>query len=102
MEIAARYNTTYLTTRDFHTHFKHTIHRALVTRERGINPACGSMCRMCGHHGENSTHIGECDTIRKIFTRIKKFKSLEKRFIYPTSAAARRRQAKRILFAWTV
>jgi hypothetical protein len=99
MEIAARCTTTFLTPRDFHMHFKYVIHRALVMRERGINPACGSMCRMCGHYRENSTHIGECDTIRKIFTRINKFRSLEERFIYPTSAAARRRQAKRILFA---
>jgi hypothetical protein len=99
IEIAARYNTTFLTPRKFHMHFKHIIHRALVTRERGINPACGSMCRMCGHYRENSTHIGECYTIRKIFTLINKLKCLEERFIYPTSAAARRRQAKRILFA---
>jgi hypothetical protein len=54
---------------------------------------------MCGHYREDSTHIGECDTIRKIFTRNNKLRSLEERFIYPTSAAARRRQAKRILFA---
>jgi hypothetical protein len=82
------YTTTFLTPRDFHTHFKHMIHRALVTRERGINiinPACGSMCRMCGHYRESSTHIGECDTIRKIFTRINKLGCLEERFTYPTS-----------------
>jgi hypothetical protein len=54
---------------------------------------------MCGHCRENSTHNEECDTIRKIFTRINKLGCLEERFIYPTSAAARRRQAKRILFA---
>jgi hypothetical protein len=35
----------------------------------------------------------------KFFTRINKLRSLEERFIYPTCAAARRQQAKRILFA---
>jgi hypothetical protein len=98
-EIATRYTTTFLTPRDFHTHFKHIVHRALVTRERGINPACGSMCRLCGRHREISTHVGECGVIRKIFTRINKLECLQERFTYPTSAEGRRGQAKRIPFA---
>jgi hypothetical protein len=75
------------------------IHRALVTRERVINPACGHLCRMCGHHSETSTHVGKCDAIRKIFTRINKFKFLGENFLYPTDDSSRTRQAKRILFA---
>lgn len=37
-EVAARCNTTFLTPKDLHTHFKHITHRALVTRERGCPP----------------------------------------------------------------
>jgi hypothetical protein len=48
-EVAARCNTTFLTPTDFHTHFKHIIHHALVTRERGCSPPeNGTLCRMCG------------------------------------------------------
>jgi hypothetical protein len=54
---------------------------------------------MCGRHRENSTHIGECDVIRIIFTRINRLEFLQERFTYPTSAEGRRWQAKRILFA---
>jgi hypothetical protein len=58
------------------------------------------MCRMCGRHRENSTHVGECDVIRKIFKRIyKKLGCLQERFTYPTSAEGRHWQAKRILIA---
>jgi hypothetical protein len=46
------------------------------------------MCRMCGHYKEKSTHIGECDTIRKIVTRINKLKCLEERFIYPLAQSS--------------
>jgi hypothetical protein len=54
---------------------------------------------MCGLHRETSTHVGKCDVIRKIFTRINKFKCLGADFIYPTDDQNRTRQAKRILFA---
>jgi hypothetical protein len=57
------------------------------------------MCRLCGRHREKSTHVWECDVIRKIFTRINKLECLQERFTYPTSAEGRRGQAKRILFA---
>jgi hypothetical protein len=53
---------------------------------------------MCGRHRENSTHVGESDIIRKIFTRINKLGCLQERFTYPTNAEGRRRQAKRINF----
>eukprot|EP00962_Isochrysis_galbana_P033280 scaffold11111_cov144-Isochrysis_galbana.AAC.2 len=46
-DAASRCTTTFLTPRDVHTHFKHIIHRALTTRERGLTPQYGTLCRMC-------------------------------------------------------
>eukprot|EP00962_Isochrysis_galbana_P040840 scaffold14861_cov124-Isochrysis_galbana.AAC.4 len=43
-DAASRCTTTFLTPRDVHTHFKHIIHRALTTRERGLTPQYGTLC----------------------------------------------------------
>eukprot|EP00962_Isochrysis_galbana_P026255 scaffold8125_cov113-Isochrysis_galbana.AAC.1 len=42
-DAASRCTTTFLTPRDVHTHFKHIIHRALTTRERGLTPQYGTL-----------------------------------------------------------
>ena len=78
-DAASRCTTTFLTPRDVHTHYKHIIHRALTTRERGLTPQCGTLCRMCGLRKENSLHMGECNVIRKLFMRINSLKALEVR-----------------------
>eukprot|EP00962_Isochrysis_galbana_P030943 scaffold10064_cov130-Isochrysis_galbana.AAC.6 len=98
-DAASRCTTTFLTPRDVHTHYKHIIHRALTTRERGLTPQCGTLCRMCGLKKENSLHMGECNVIRKLFMRINSLKALEDPFIFPLTPAARKHQAIRILFA---
>mmetsp|Transcript_24978 Transcript_24978/g.80698 ORF Transcript_24978/g.80698 Transcript_24978/m.80698 type:complete len:225 (+) Transcript_24978:521-1195(+) len=77
----------------------HHPHRALTTRERGLTPQYGTLCRMCGLRRENSLHMGECNVIRKLFMRINSLKALEHPFIFPLTHAARTHQAIRILFA---
>jgi hypothetical protein len=53
---------------------------------------------MCGLHRETSTHVGKCDAVRIVFTRINKFKCLGEDFLFPTDDSNRTRQAKRSLF----
>jgi hypothetical protein len=69
--VAERYATRFLTLKDGATHFKHTRHRAIFTRNRlsGNNKA-DRLCRLCHKTTESSTHLGQCAVIKKLFTRV--------------------------------
>ena len=65
-DIGERYNTKLLTPRDWASHFKNVLHRALMTRSRGS----GEPCRCCGHARENLLHLATCETAGEIFKRL--------------------------------
>jgi hypothetical protein len=67
--LGERYNTAFLSTKDFNLHFKHITHRAVYTRNRIYTTAKKQKCRLCNDHKETSTHLGRCQVIQKLFRR---------------------------------
>jgi hypothetical protein len=63
-DIGERYNTRLLTPRDWGSHFKNVLHRALMVR----SISTGEPCRCCSHAYENLQHFPTCDAAKKIFT----------------------------------
>ena len=69
-KLSAQYTTGFLDPRDFHLHFKHIVHRALVTRQRIGHIT--TRCRLCHSCTETSIHLGKCYHMRALFQRIKR------------------------------
>ena len=55
-DIGARYNNSLLTPRDWTSHFKNVLHRAMLTR----SVTTQSPCRCCGYARENLQHFADC------------------------------------------
>jgi hypothetical protein len=69
--VADIYATRFLTLKDGYTHFKHTTHRAIFTRNRKPgNQKKDQLCRLCHKTRESSTHMGQCRIIQTLFSRI--------------------------------
>ena len=56
-DIGERYNTRLLTPRDWGSHFKNVLHRALLVR----SISSGEPCRCCGYAYENLQHFAKCE-----------------------------------------
>jgi hypothetical protein len=90
----------FLTPRDFHPHFKHIIHRALVTRERGINPPRAGTSAACAASTERPPHTLVSATPSEKYSQASTISAMPRRKTsLPTDDSSRTRQAKRILFA---
>src|SRR6056297_1893306 len=68
--IAARYNNTFLTPRDYHLHFKHITHRRIATNNRFSDRSC--ICRFCHTYPETSMHLARCPSLKAIFGTLNK------------------------------
>ena len=69
-DIGERYNNSFLTPKDWHSHFKNILHRAMWVK--GHDPAPISGCRVCKLVRENIQHFVSCEKISVIFTQWKK------------------------------
>jgi hypothetical protein len=94
--ISSRYNSTFLSPTDFHLHYKHIIHRCLATKNRFATG--DNNCRFCGCHEETSSHIGECEEVRKLFAKFDKLVAGGSWFKRPRTAASKQALIKNILF----
>jgi hypothetical protein len=63
--IASCYNSSLLTPRDYHLHFKHITHRRIATNNRFADQS--SICRFCHQYEETSMHLGRCPCLTGIF-----------------------------------
>jgi hypothetical protein len=64
--IAALYSNAFSSSKDYHLHYKHIIHRAIVTRHTW--PAMhGPLCRLCQSADERTFHKGSCPVIKDFF-----------------------------------
>jgi hypothetical protein len=74
--VADRYATRFLTHKDAATHFKHITHRAIFTRNRKaeLNKK-DRLCRLCHKAKEDSLHMGKCQVIQTLFSRINRLKA---------------------------
>ena len=66
-DIGARYNNSLLTPKDWHSHFKNVLHRAMVVKGNDPNDKA---CRACKHEYENLQHFATCEVVGKIFTAL--------------------------------
>ena len=55
-DVGERYNNRLLTPRDWTSHFKNVLHRAMLTR----SVTTGEACRCCGYARENLQHFADC------------------------------------------
>jgi hypothetical protein len=67
---ASRYNSSLLTPRDYHLHFKHITHRRIATNNRFADQS--SICRFCHQYEETSMPLGRCPCLTAIFGTINK------------------------------
>ena len=67
--VGARYNTRLLTPRDWGSHFKNILHRALLTHSID---GSGAPCRCCGFARENIQHLATCEKLGKVFKTFRK------------------------------
>ena len=58
-----RYNTRLLTPRDWASHFKNILHRALMVR----STTTGESCRCCNFARENIQHFATCEVASKLW-----------------------------------
>ena len=66
--IGLKYNLKILSPRDFMSHCKNILHRALLTRH--INKDAPSfLCRLCRRKEENITHLARCSTLAKVWDK---------------------------------
>ena len=65
-DIGEMYNTKLLTPRDWASHFKNVMHRALLVR----SVTTGEPCRCCGVAYENIQHFTHCEKAKDIFTEL--------------------------------
>ena len=67
-----RYKVGLITPKDFGSHFKLILHRAMLTNPH--NPeAETSSCRLCGLTRESIWHWGECEGLKPIFETLRVF-----------------------------
>jgi hypothetical protein len=64
-DIGARYNISLLTPKDWASHFKNILHRALWTKGKE-----GGACRCCKHVLENIQHYATCQVVGEIFKQL--------------------------------
>ena len=65
-----------LTPRDFMSHYKNILHRALLTRTKQNSPLASRKCRLCNRGTENFTHLVSCSKILPLWTRFRKLANL--------------------------
>jgi hypothetical protein len=70
--LLVRYKPGLITPKDFGSHFKLILHRALLTNPHNPNASDGR-CRMCKGDRESITHFGECVILKPIFKLMRKF-----------------------------
>jgi hypothetical protein len=69
--VADRYAARFLTHKDAATPFKHITHRAIFTRNRNSKfNKKDRLCRLCHKAKEDSLHMGQCQVIQTLFSRI--------------------------------
>jgi hypothetical protein len=68
----ARYKPGLATPKDFGSHFKLILHRALLTNPHN-DKASTCMCRLCGNERESILHLGKCEWLKPIFEVLRKF-----------------------------
>ena len=67
LDIGHRYNLSLLTPRDWASHFKNVLHRAMWVK--GHN-AVDKVCRCCGLTEENLTHLATCEKLQPTFAAL--------------------------------
>jgi hypothetical protein len=70
--LMGRYKPGLATPKDFGSHFKLILHRALLTNPHNPSAECHS-CRLCGQDRESILHLGTCPWLRPIFELMRKF-----------------------------
>ena len=69
--VGLKYRTRLLTPRDYMTHFKLILHRALLTRT--INSKSSTkLCRLCNKEPERITHLPNCSKLKPIWNTLTK------------------------------
>ena len=71
-DVGERYNNRLLTPRDWTSHFKNVLHRAMLTR----SVTTQDPCRCCGYARENLQHFTVCSTAACIFENMRKLAEL--------------------------
>ena len=67
-----RYKPGLATPKDFGSHFKLVLHRAMLTNPH--NPQANShMCRLCGQERESLLHLGTCTWLKPVYEVMRKF-----------------------------
>ena len=70
--LLTRYKPGLITPKDFGSHYKLILHRAMFTNPH--NPNAGdSRCRACRGDRESITHFGECTVLKPMFVLMRKF-----------------------------
>ena len=70
--LLSRYKPGLATPKDFGSHFKNILHRALLTNPH--NPQASThKCRLCGEERESILHLGTCEWLRPVFEVMRKF-----------------------------
>ena len=88
--VGRRYQERLLTPKDFMTHFKLVLHRALFTRNRNKRriARCATTCRLCHGASETIDHLPDCPKLAGIWTFFMALLSPE---LVPTRDIDRRR-----------
>jgi hypothetical protein len=67
-----RYKPGLATPKDYGSHFKLILHRAMLTNPH--NPSASThLCRCCGKERESITHFGKCTKLRPVFEFMREF-----------------------------
>ena len=70
--LMGRYKPGLATPKDFGSHFKLILHRALLTNPH--NPSSSThLCRLCGQERESIEHLGSCTWLKPVFEVMRKF-----------------------------
>ena len=70
--LMSRYKPGLATPKDFGSHFKLILHRALLTNPH--NPEASThLCRLCGEKRESILHLGSCSWLKPIYEVMRKF-----------------------------
>jgi hypothetical protein len=69
--LSAIYSSSFLSLKDFRLHYRHILHRAIVTRHTWPATAThGPLCRLCQRADERTFHMGTCSVIKEIFSNL--------------------------------